>query len=89
MFPLHSHYHHHRHNANPKMEIHRNENCTIALAKLTGAGGVRLVNISGEDIAGGNATITLGLVWTLILKFQIGAQAPQEESLVPPSPRIY
>jgi hypothetical protein len=33
--------------------------------------GLKLVNVSGEDIEGMNTTITLGLIWSLILKYQI------------------
>lgn len=33
--------------------------------------GVKLVSIGGEDIADGSVKLTLGLLWVLILKYQI------------------
>ena len=32
---------------------------------------VYLENIGAEDITDGNQTLTLGLIWTIILRFQI------------------
>ncbi len=44
--------------------------------------GIKLVNIGPEDIADGNVKIILGLIWTLILRYQIatapGSSARQE-----------
>ncbi|ELT88714.1 hypothetical protein CAPTEDRAFT_118724 [Capitella teleta] len=37
--------------------------------------GVRLVNIGAEDIAGGNTKLILGMIWTLIRRYQIGSQS--------------
>jgi len=36
---------------------------------------VKLVNIRNDDIADGNPKLTLGLIWTIILHFQV-AQPP-------------
>ena len=33
---------------------------------------IKLVNIRGEDIVDGNPKLTLGLIWTIILHFQVG-----------------
>lgn len=33
---------------------------------------VKLVNIRNDDIADGNPKLTLGLIWTIILHFQVG-----------------
>ncbi|VDN10945.1 unnamed protein product, partial [Dibothriocephalus latus] len=44
---------------------------------------VQIENIGAEDIVDGNPTLTLGLIWTIILRFQIeeiGIQMAQEES---------
>lgn len=32
---------------------------------------IRLVNIRSEDIVDGNPKLTLGLIWTIILHFQV------------------
>jgi spectrin beta len=32
---------------------------------------VHLENIGAHDIVGGNESLTLGLIWTIILRFQI------------------
>ena len=47
------------------------ENITLALNAIT-EDGIRLVNIGNTDIANGNLKLILGLVWHLILRYQIG-----------------
>jgi hypothetical protein len=47
------------------------ENITLALNAITDDG-IRLVNIGNTDIANGNLKLILGLVWHLILRYQIG-----------------
>ena len=32
---------------------------------------MKLVNIRNDDMADGNPTLTLGLIWTIILHFQV------------------
>lgn len=54
----------------PKMPLHCIENSATAIKALQ-ADGIKLVNISGEDIHSGNINITLGLIWSLILRYQI------------------
>lgn len=41
---------------------------------------VKLVNIRNDDIADGNPKLTLGLIWTIILHFQVesGAGRPSD-----------
>lgn len=34
---------------------------------------VKLVNIRNDDIADGNPKLTLGLIWTIILHFQVSS----------------
>lgn len=36
---------------------------------------IKLVNIRSEDIVDGNPKLTLGLIWTIILHFQVGSLA--------------
>lgn len=35
---------------------------------------VKLVNIRNDDITDGNPKLTLGLIWTIILHFQVGSE---------------
>lgn len=35
---------------------------------------VKLVNIRNDDITDGNPKLTLGLIWTIILHFQVGSK---------------
>lgn len=37
---------------------------------------VKLVNIRNDDITDGNPKLTLGLIWTIILHFQVCALHP-------------
>ncbi|XP_021372143.1 filamin-A-like isoform X2 [Mizuhopecten yessoensis] len=54
------------------MNHHQNlENCTLALAAIANDN-VRLVNIGSDDISNGNLKLILGLIWHLILRYQIG-----------------
>ncbi|XP_060073080.1 filamin-C-like [Ylistrum balloti] len=51
---------------------HQNlENCTLALTAIANDN-VRLVNIGSDDISNGNLKLILGLIWHLILRYQIG-----------------
>ena len=52
-----------------KMRVHRVENVNKSLAFLHTK--VRLENIGAEDIVDGNPRMILGLIWTIILRFQI------------------
>jgi spectrin beta len=53
-----------------KLRLHKIENVSKALGFLR-ASKVKLENISAENIVEGNPRLTLGLIWTLILRFQI------------------
>lgn len=59
-----------RHCRRPTMKLQRLENCTLALNFLR-AHGVRLVNIGPEDIVEGREKLILGLLWSIILHYQI------------------
>ncbi|MDP2438577.1 MAG: filamin/ABP280 repeat domain-containing protein, partial [archaeon] len=59
-----------RYNLHPRIPIQKVENVNLALKFLENEG-IRLVNIGGEDIVGENIKLILGLIWTLILRYQI------------------
>uniref|UniRef100_A0A8D0RY92 Microtubule actin crosslinking factor 1 n=1 Tax=Sus scrofa TaxID=9823 RepID=A0A8D0RY92_PIG len=54
-----------------RMRFHRLQNVQIALDFLKQRQ-VKLVNIRNDDITDGNPKLTLGLIWTIILHFQVG-----------------
>ncbi|KAL7890429.1 hypothetical protein AOLI_G00026870 [Acnodon oligacanthus] len=53
-----------------RMRFHRLQNVQIALDYLKRRQ-VKLVNIRNDDITDGNPKLTLGLIWTIILHFQV------------------
>ncbi|KAG7255111.1 hypothetical protein CRUP_027981 [Coryphaenoides rupestris] len=53
-----------------RMRFHKLQNVQIALDFLRHRQ-VKLVNIRNDDIADGNPKLTLGLIWTIILHFQV------------------
>ncbi|KAF8382532.1 atn-1 [Pristionchus pacificus] len=53
-----------------KMRFHKIANVNKALAFIEGKG-VKLVSIGAEEIVDGNVKMTLGLIWTIILRFAI------------------
>uniref|UniRef100_A0A3Q1FBQ3 Calponin-homology (CH) domain-containing protein n=1 Tax=Acanthochromis polyacanthus TaxID=80966 RepID=A0A3Q1FBQ3_9TELE len=55
-----------------RMRFHKLQNVQIALDFLKHRQ-VKLVNIRNDDIADGNPKLTLGLIWTIILHFQVTA----------------
>lgn len=50
------------------MRVHHINNVNKALNVLS-ENGVKLLNISSEDIVGGNQKLTLGLIWIIALSF--------------------
>ncbi|KAG8249076.1 Microtubule-actin cross-linking factor 1, isoforms 1/2/3/5 [Homalodisca vitripennis] len=52
------------------MRFHMLQNVQMALDFLRYKK-IKLVNIRAEDIVDGNPKLTLGLIWTIILHFQI------------------
>ncbi|XP_067947669.1 dystrophin-like [Watersipora subatra] len=61
-----------------RMRVHFLNNVTKAVTFLTDKCGIRLVNISSDDIVNGNVKLILGLVWTIISHWQMaGAMASQ------------
>uniref|UniRef100_A0A5S6QD68 Calponin-homology (CH) domain-containing protein n=1 Tax=Trichuris muris TaxID=70415 RepID=A0A5S6QD68_TRIMR len=57
-----------------RMRFHRIQNVQTCLSFLRSLN-VKLVNIRAEDIVDGNTKLTLGLVWTIILHFQVSQPA--------------
>lgn len=53
-----------------RMRVHQLQNIQIALNFIKFRK-VKLVNIRPEDIVDGNQKLTLGLIWTIILHFQV------------------
>ncbi|XP_058120386.1 filamin-A isoform X1 [Anopheles ziemanni] len=58
-------------NKRPANQHHFLENVTTALNAIE-ADGVKLVNIGNVDIVNGNVKLILGLIWSLIVRYQIG-----------------
>lgn len=59
-----------RYNLHPRIPIQKVENVGLALEFLKREN-IKLVNIGPEDIVGENIKLILGLIWTLILRYQI------------------
>lgn len=59
-----------RHNKHPRVINQKLENLNICIDFIKSEG-LKLVNIGSEDINGGNLRIILGLIWTLILRYEI------------------
>jgi len=57
----------------PKLRQHSLENNMIAL-KFLQTEGIKLVNIGNEDIVDGKLKLILGLIWTIILRYQINLE---------------
>nr|CAD2204365.1 unnamed protein product [Meloidogyne enterolobii] len=57
---------------NGRTRFHRIQNVQSCLEFLRRRN-IRLVNIRPEDIVDGNGKLTLGLIWTIILNFQVSA----------------
>lgn len=53
-----------------RMRFHMLQNVQMALDFLRYKK-IKLVNIRAEDIVDGNPKLTLGLIWTIILHFQV------------------
>lgn len=64
-------------NKKAKLKLQKVENLNTCLKYIKGKN-IKLVGIGAEDIHDGNIKLILGLIWTLILRFQI--MADDEES---------
>ncbi|MGH0149285.1 UNVERIFIED_CONTAM: hypothetical protein FKN15_018161 [Acipenser sinensis] len=61
------------------MRVHKISNVNKALDYIASKG-VRLVSIGAEEIVDGNAKMTLGMIWTIILRFAIQDISVEETS---------
>src|SRR5687767_2828101 len=61
-----------RYNLTPTNRIHKLQNLGKAL-KCIEQEGMRLVNIGAENVCDKNSKLILGLLWTLILNYHVGA----------------
>ncbi|PRP88073.1 hypothetical protein PROFUN_04164 [Planoprotostelium fungivorum] len=59
-----------KYNKNPKVRTQMMENAGFALQFLKNEG-LKLVNIGNEDIVDSNHKLILGVIWTIILRYQI------------------
>uniref|UniRef100_A0A8C8GJE2 Uncharacterized protein n=1 Tax=Oncorhynchus tshawytscha TaxID=74940 RepID=A0A8C8GJE2_ONCTS len=62
-----------------KMRFHKIANVNKALDYITSKG-VKLVSIGAEEIVDGNIKMTLGMIWTIILRFAIQDISVEETS---------
>ncbi|KAG5262309.1 hypothetical protein AALO_G00273770 [Alosa alosa] len=62
-----------------KMRFHKIANVNKALEYITSKG-VKLVSIGAEEIVDGNVKMTLGMIWTIILRFAIQDITVEETS---------
>lgn len=60
-------------NTNPKLRIHELENVNQALKFITENQNIKLVNIGSSDIVDHKEKITLALIWSLILHYQVAS----------------
>uniref|UniRef100_A0A8C4QNQ5 Uncharacterized protein n=1 Tax=Eptatretus burgeri TaxID=7764 RepID=A0A8C4QNQ5_EPTBU len=62
-----------------KMRVHKINNVNKALSFIESKG-VKLVSIGSEEIVDGNTKMTLGMIWTIILRFAIQDISVEESS---------
>ncbi|XP_041665804.1 alpha-actinin-4-like isoform X1 [Cheilinus undulatus] len=62
-----------------KMRVHKINNVNKALDFIASKG-VKLVSIGAEEIVDGNSKMTLGMIWTIILRFAIQDISVEETS---------
>jgi len=60
-----------RYHKKPTMRIQMLENCNLAIKYITEVKKVKLVGIGSDDIVDKNLKLTLGMIWSVINKFQI------------------
>ena len=65
------------------MRVHKLQNVQNALDYLTKVKRIKLVNIRNDEIVDGNPKLILGLLWTLILHFQVCVRACVRVLLLP------
>uniref|UniRef100_A0A8B9LC80 Actinin, alpha 2b n=1 Tax=Astyanax mexicanus TaxID=7994 RepID=A0A8B9LC80_ASTMX len=70
-----------------KMRFHKIANVNKALEFITSKG-VKLVSIGAEEIVDGNVKMTLGMIWTIILRFAIQDISVEGIKIVMLSPHV-
>lgn len=55
---------------NARFLIHKLQNASIAIEFIERQG-IKLVGVGSEDVVNGNVKIILGLIWTLIMRYQV------------------
>ena len=60
----------------PNSTAAKMENIQRVLSFMTEVEGIKIVNISAEDIFNGDKKLTLALVWNLILRYHISSLSP-------------
>jgi len=64
----------------PKLKLQKVENINISLRYIKNKD-IKLVGIGAEDVHDGKSSLILGLIWTLILRFQIvGVDSPMDSA---------
>lgn len=66
-----------RYNQKPRIAVQRMANLNVALDFMR-AQGFKLVNVGAVDVENGNLKIILGLLWTVIMKYQIQKSAQND-----------
>lgn len=66
-------------NKHPRVPHQKYENNKIAIDFIASEG-IKLVNIGSEDITDGSVRLTLGLIWTLILHYQVAGDGGADAS---------
>lgn len=69
-----------RYNKHPRIINQKLENLNIAIDFIKSEG-IKLVNVGSDDINSGNMRIILGLVWTLILRYEIKSGEGDENGI--------
>eukprot|EP01105_Mastigella_eilhardi_P022940 TRINITY_DN5727_c0_g1_i1.p1 TRINITY_DN5727_c0_g1~~TRINITY_DN5727_c0_g1_i1.p1 ORF type:complete len:1988 (-),score=725.31 TRINITY_DN5727_c0_g1_i1:58-6021(-) len=63
---------------NPKLKVQMIQNLNVSLAFINSK--VKLYGIAAEDIEAGNLKLILGMIWTLILRFEIASISVEDMS---------
>jgi len=68
-----------KYNKNPRVPMQKYENTSLAM-KFIASEGIKTVNISNDDITNGRLKLILGLIWTLILRYQLHQGASDDSA---------
>jgi len=76
-----------RYNKTPKIRVHYLENNTKAFQFIKSQG-LKLVGIGAEDVVDANLKLILGMIWTLILRYEINRGGGNVKSDLLDWPRV-